>query len=1454
MTGATARWLPLPPESGLRTLKFWLHDSLPPERKVKWELRRLLDELRDAAADTNKILREERAQWNVVFQTAGCSDTDMLLPSAYAYRYKHREEPPLELVDEHQVETAGAICIMLWYRLLRRQPAGHPRADVVLRTFLETALETDDLVSDLELLTPSDTVLQASAQCQQQQGEAVSGDVCTHVRQIFVTALQMTEVGDVVSSLLQGMFSQRRTCCAASPSFKALIGKITLRVASHASALGTSNPLEGDTDVRGKNKRRLDGDRKSALIGRALTDRKAKSIHTLAVARDEVGGDNADRWLIQDVSAYRWATAASFQGVQNLALCYDASKVGQPKEETLVIAAAHVDRGLAAWFMPQAGQDTRRRPFEQIHVRILFPVLKSNLLDVPSGSTNRLEERLASCVEGSINRALLVEQLEEAKSRKKEQNADDIDFELMANKYFALSLDKSLQKSIQIGLSYFMPSNPQLLLKPGETLAILDLDAAECPKGSTPRRAVAKTCGSGEASHRVLVPREVRNGELHRPVLHRAQDEGSIGWVCSLWLDNCVQLRGSTIEDPSHRFHGNDFKNAFVASGVWLNVCEWGVLYNATTAPYEGHGNFSLLQECKEQYFKLRDHTCPLFALLYEPICDELRLPLLERGTEDHMRRVFHQIQGCAIFHRKGDRVKMGRWASWFRAAKFWRGQKMPALLVLLFAGIQRKWWDSLSGLPLLNVRSEELQDHPEAGDATAAPSKKQAVEKQSMSADVKPGSKAVSSEAASSSSSSRQVPDSGPPAPDAAVPPVAGLEKKSVKQSNVELKKLRSEAKHGLHFCANVLANTFGCCLTEQTVSICEPLCEFVDRMRTVCTSVRGSEQWHIDLVNGSLDTAIQRTWRLLTESEMLEQAGYCSRESHEWRTAAELEQDNRLAAALFDTFSNVATQFTLSGMTWTHRYPGRFVSLLDPNPKQQKANMLHVKKDFELFLKLQELAQHSPLAKSFMADLQWPLQTFVVEVFYMLFEIGFSELTDELRQLLVGFSRSWLASIIDEEAFNCLRNNSSNQAAGFMSRPARWGNLCRSPLLSQHGRRTVEVTATARAQGKGTIPKTAFVATNAGEFDLGSDALETMSSPNWPHPSPAGHKLVGAAWAAWQAAKGDLQVLSRSWQSLLATPGCMLADRGGQLLGVVLGCNPWCLFYMPTKSRRLPNGHLIIRPDPNGVLQTLCIQDANKWSAMKASIASPVQVAKWADAGDTCPGIAWKAEPGGTLFRRAARDGFCMMTKVFLDKLVCLLGLTFPKGKKPKTVNDIVKALVKHIIPGCTEEVISDALARRGSKGDNTDLAEHCILNVGENAAALEHCMDDDDHEILTKAVASVRKKQAHSESDAAAAGRPRQWVRKAVDKHKEYTLEDARSFLPKIDGCTLQLDETRFTRWCGLYPRLTPPRYCTKSWGPRTGLSNKQALFHVLQQLWTWHEEEQRGSCPWDFSELL
>eukprot|EP00971_Amphidinium_carterae_P142720 2827188-Amphidinium_carterae.1 len=70
------------------------------------------------------------------------------------------------------------------------------------------------------------------------------------------------------------------------------------------------------------------------------------------------------------------------------------------------------------------------------------------------------------------------------------------------------------------------------------------------------------------------------------PALHKAQDQGAIGWLAGGFLDSYLGVRGATFEDEAHRYHGNDLRNALKRAGMWICVLERAHVYNCRTAPW----------------------------------------------------------------------------------------------------------------------------------------------------------------------------------------------------------------------------------------------------------------------------------------------------------------------------------------------------------------------------------------------------------------------------------------------------------------------------------------------------------------------------------------------------------------------------------------------------------------------------------------------------------------------------------------------------------------------------------------------------------------------------------------------------------------------------------------------------------------------------------------------------
>lgn len=374
----------------------------------------------------------------------------------------------------------------------------------------------------------------------------------------------------------------------------------------------------------------------------------------------------------------------------------------------------------------------------------------------------------------------------------------------------------------------------------------------------------------------------------------------------------------------------------------------------------------------------------PLYLMLYEQLCRERKEPIMDRGSPQHLTKVWDDLKSLEIFTKKGTRVKLGRWGSWFQACRPWDGQRTAGLLILLYMGVARGWWTDISDMPLKGlviiaaIESDLGEDGGQGGPPLGEPV--------AVGGAASWASSSSTSRCGASSSSSAPVAPLGPSA--SALPSGSariGLGPMTVSQSNQEVQKLKLSAKHHLAFCAQVIGNAFGCAVSKVVLEICEPITSWINLMKTVCTTRRGNLYWHIDLLKGSMLEVFAQSWSVLCSPPLLEDCGFFP------------VVDCELADVLFEVFASVTTQCYLSMLWYTERVPGAFIGLLDENLPDRRLWMERLRGDFRCVLKLMEEAHNSAFMAAFLSDLQWPSQSYCMDVWYMFMELPDTELTNE-------------------------------------------------------------------------------------------------------------------------------------------------------------------------------------------------------------------------------------------------------------------------------------------------------------------------------------------------------------------------------------------------------------------------------------------------------------------------
>ena len=85
----------------------------------------------------------------------------------------------------------------------------------------------------------------------------------------------------------------------------------------------------------------------------------------------------------------------------------------------------------------------------------------------------------------------------------------------------------------------------------------------------------------------------------------------------------------------------------------------------------------------------------------------------LDYSSDRHMAEVWERCKSSNVLHKKGKRVRMGRWWSLLAACHDMQGEEVLLLLILVYVGMREKFWTSIWQSPLCKAT---LSQEPEPG------------------------------------------------------------------------------------------------------------------------------------------------------------------------------------------------------------------------------------------------------------------------------------------------------------------------------------------------------------------------------------------------------------------------------------------------------------------------------------------------------------------------------------------------------------------------------------------------------------------------------------------------------------------------------------------------------------------------------------------------------------------
>lgn len=162
------------------------------------------------------------------------------------------------------------------------------------------------------------------------------------------------------------------------------------------------------------------------------------------------------------------------------------------------------------------------------------------------------------------------------------------------------------------------------------------------------------------------------------------------------------------------------------AAGLWPSYLEGHLLCGYKAGPYLGCAFLCSMREAAIDYAKkVRDpEQGAMFMHLYPELAQEFGLgDAPSFGTPEHIRYTHSGLVRRAVALKKGDRVKGARWFSFFRSAGQLQTTWYLQLFLLLWIGVNSKWFRTVQESPLFERRlvtddGEELP--PEANGPSA--------------------------------------------------------------------------------------------------------------------------------------------------------------------------------------------------------------------------------------------------------------------------------------------------------------------------------------------------------------------------------------------------------------------------------------------------------------------------------------------------------------------------------------------------------------------------------------------------------------------------------------------------------------------------------------------------------------------------------------------------------------
>lgn len=342
--------------------KAWLHQ----DRRhaggdspwLGWELRRVLQHFQERFDNgVGAWVRKTTPRLEPYFDLVGTTVEEAIVPNILSAQAGGRR-PEACTRQEFQVTSKGLVAISLafwsWKRHVARDLAGE-----VFRSLLFSMTESvDGILSDglWQELAIHHVPPGVARECPMQLPR--EDDRCRHVADFLSIGHRSDSLHMGYADMLKFAYTTGAECCVmhvvVERQAAALARVFAREMANKGGTDSLALPLPGLLLENGRGKRRrVDEDLQNSLLHKAMQERRAPTVGALARSQKVVEPSTIETWVPKHLGAYRAALVMEFKSAGGVAVCFDAARFGQPKEDTIAYGILKLATLAGGWLAPQ---------------------------------------------------------------------------------------------------------------------------------------------------------------------------------------------------------------------------------------------------------------------------------------------------------------------------------------------------------------------------------------------------------------------------------------------------------------------------------------------------------------------------------------------------------------------------------------------------------------------------------------------------------------------------------------------------------------------------------------------------------------------------------------------------------------------------------------------------------------------------------------------------------------------------------------------------------------------------------------------------------------------------------------------------------------------------------------------------------------------------------------------